>query len=338
MRHVPALDGVRGLAVTAVVLVHTQVPVLTGGARGVDVFFVLSGFLITGLLKAECDGDGIAVGRFLIRRSLRLMPALLTYLAVNLALGTLLYPETAAELWRDALIAGTYLMNYFLVFAGRANFSHTWSLAIEEQFYLLWPFVLPPLLRLRDPAKALLVLWAGLTLLRPAVMAVSDSVGDAYFPLHAHASGLVLGAFLAVSPRLRPGFGWVGWAGLIGLGLLLVIENPADGGLGAVTWQIALSEVATAAMIAGVGVAPGLTRLLSWRPLTLLGLISYGVYLWHAFVANLLRDAPWYLAAPLTLAASVCLAAASYLTVEAAGRRLRARLAPKPAQIAPEPA
>src|SRR3546814_6270958 len=162
----PALDGLRAVAVLAVMVFHAMTGFATGGFLGVDVFFVLSGYLITCLLLVEHHGAGrIAISAFYLRRALRLYPALLLMLAVYLLAAPWLFPEASVSSHaRDALLAGTYLSDYSYAFFKEPFYlKHTWSLAAEEHFYLLWPLLLGGMLRF-GPAM-LIRLLAGLLLL-----------------------------------------------------------------------------------------------------------------------------------------------------------------------------
>src|SRR5262245_54776854 len=141
MLYMPALDGLRGVAVLAVFFFHVHAPLPPyGGYLGVDAFFVLSGFLITGLLLDEARVTGtIRVGAFYLRRVRRLLPALLLLLAAYLAVMPSIRPEV--DQWTPALYAGLYVSDYARAFLGEIGLlSHTWSLSVEEHFYLLWPF------------------------------------------------------------------------------------------------------------------------------------------------------------------------------------------------------
>src|SRR5215469_9867848 len=166
----PALDGVRALAVAAVVLFHAGVPGLTGGFLGVDAFFVLSGFLITSLLLAEHTRRGrIGLAAFWGRRARRLLPALLVMLVAVVLTGRYLLPAVEVRLLRgDALAALGYVANWRMIYRGSDYFAqtsapsplqHTWSLGIEEQFYLIWPLVVVVVFALfARRARALLVI------------------------------------------------------------------------------------------------------------------------------------------------------------------------------------
>jgi peptidoglycan/LPS O-acetylase OafA/YrhL len=149
-----ALDGLRGFAVLSVVFVHCALPGFPGGTHGVDVFFVLSGYLITTLLVAESERpETVDIRAFWRRRFRRLMPALAALVLAYVAIAPLLLPEVAHLRWRDAAAALTYTMNLDLLAERRmTGLGHLWSLALEAQFYLLWPAVVLLLRRLRNPA------------------------------------------------------------------------------------------------------------------------------------------------------------------------------------------
>jgi peptidoglycan/LPS O-acetylase OafA/YrhL len=307
----PALDGIRAFAVASVVLFHAGVTGLDGGFLGVDTFFVLSGFLITSLLLAERRRTGrISLIRFWARRARRLMPALLMMLLVTVVAGRFLLDSDALALLRtDAYATLGYVANWRMIYRGTgyaavnaapSPLQHTWSLGIEEQFYLLWPLIVAGLtswLALRR-ARALLmgmcavgvVVSAGLCtwLYRP------DSISRAYYGTDTRAQALLIGALLAGvlayvtdRPALRRRGGYRG-----PLTLLAVVGAGATGWLWHAAsedapWMYAggltLAALATAAVLAHVVVSPGapMARFLSLPPLVQLGRISYGVYLWH---------------------------------------------------------
>jgi peptidoglycan/LPS O-acetylase OafA/YrhL len=226
--YLPALDGVRALAVSAVVLFHAGVPGLTGGFLGVDAFFVLSGFLITSLLLVEHRRTGrIALGAFWGRRARRLLPALLVVLIAVVLAGRDRLPAVEVRLLRgDALAALGYVANWRMIYRGSDYFAqtaapsplqHTWSLGIEEQFYLVWPLLVVGLLagyagrhRGRRPRAGtlmlLLVCLAGATAsaLAAAALYRPDNVNRAYFGADSRAQALLIGAALAAAAVLWP--------------------------------------------------------------------------------------------------------------------------------------
>lgn len=291
----PSLDGLRAIAVIAVVGYHASIPYFVGGLRGVDVFFVLSGYLITRNLTA----GNLSLGEFWRRRAVRLVPALALMIATVLALAQLLIPRYAVTAPRDAAIAASYGMNVALAFRPWDNlFLHTWSLAAEMQFYLIWPLALPRLTRGR-PALRLIGLWLALAL---AQAGMTRLIGPAayYFP---HFSGLALGAAVAFLPSANRYLA-IFAAGLVVAGLV----NPVVPGHAV--------EVGTAILISSLREPSQLRGLLEWRPLTRLGLISYGVYLWHFPIHCALEDTFFYIEGPAALVGAIVLASLSYRFVE----------------------
>jgi peptidoglycan/LPS O-acetylase OafA/YrhL len=315
LRYVPALDGLRAAAVLGVIGYHDAIPWLRGGFLGVDAFFVLSGFLITSLLVEErLATGGLALGDFWARRARRLLPALFLMLAFVLAEARWIVPTgTWPNVRLDALSTLFYVANWHFILQGQNYFVltgvpspllHTWSLAIEEQFYLLWPlavlgiFALARRSQLQPEGALRLLAWVSVlgAVASAAEMALLAHPGqDAtreYFGTDTHAVSLLVGCALAAFLRLRRAtsstrgrgraVGWV--AGLLGAGL------------GAWTWSsigenaifverggIVLGDLAAALVIAGVVLAPEgpMPRLLSLGPVRYVGRISYGMYLWH---------------------------------------------------------
>ena len=221
MRHQPALDGLRGVAVVAVLLYHGGVSAAGGGFLGVDVFFALSGFLITSLLLAERASTGrIDLKAFWGRRARRLLPALLVVLVfVAVYAAVFARPGELDRIRQDGLSTLLYLANWRMIFGGQSYFEsfeapsplrHTWSLGIEEQWYLVWPLVVALVLAWWRGAgrRALGVMCAVLAAASAVAMAVLASGADdpsrAYYGTDARAQGLLLGALLAVVP-LRSG-------------------------------------------------------------------------------------------------------------------------------------
>lgn len=313
MRYNPALDGVRALAVLAVVAHHALVPGFENGRGGVDVFFVLSGFLITTLLVAEQEAGGIRLGAFYLRRARRLYPALFLLVALVMAFAAFWTP---APTWRDATIALLYLSDYTAAYGELAEpIKHTWSLSVEEHYYLLWPLAVMGLCRL--PRRTAVLLLAGSYVIATAWrlhIALHTSDWIAYYRFDTRLSGLLLGSLLAMVPRVRlpyPALAAVlGVVTLAEAGPMYLIMLPSEW-LGAclVLWAMQGS------------------RLLAWGPLPYLGRISYGIYLFHWPVAMFVRGLDWPVTLAVTLAGGVLLAAASHATVERAFRK-------KPAAVA----
>lgn len=272
------IEGLRAVAVLLVVLSHAGVPLLAGGYVGVDVFFVISGFLITSLLLREAAQGRISIGRFYARRALRLLPAAALVLVSTLIAAKLWLPAIRiGELSKDALSAAGYVANlrfaetgtdYLNADAPPSPFQHFWSLAVEEQFYLIWPILLLllPVAR-RKPVLVGLVL-ASFTI---GVLETARSAPWAYFGPHARAWELGVGALLAVfGTRFRSRL--LGGAGLVAIVAAAFWFDDST----AYPGMYALLPVAGAAAVLAGGCTP-----LAARPLQAVGRLSYGWYLWH---------------------------------------------------------
>ena len=308
----PALDGLRALAVIGVWLFHDGH--LVGGYLGVDLFFVLSGFLLTSLLLVEWRTAGrIDLGAFWIRRARRLLPALFLVLAAVVGYAATLAAPTELETIReDGLATLGYVANwhaiasgsdYWALFGGaRSPLDHAWSLAIEEQFYLVWPLVAILVLRLaRGRRGALLTVCLALALASAVAMLLlfdPEASARAYQGTDTRATALLVGAAFAcraapgrmlgrssVSPWLD-GAGLVALVGLAVAWVLLKGESPLlyRGGF----W---LTQAAVLVLIAAATEAPTgrLARALGSAPLVAIGRVSYGVYLWHWPIFVVLR-------------------------------------------------
>jgi peptidoglycan/LPS O-acetylase OafA/YrhL len=301
----PALDGLRAVAVAAVLAFHGGVPGVGGGLLGVDLFLVVSGFLITSLLLAERDRRGtISLAGFWARRARRLLPALLITLSAVAVASRWIQIVPAAQLRGDLLAALYYGSNWHYVAAGQSYFGafgaespllHLWSLAVEEQFYVVWPLV----------AVVVLRWWGRRGLGSLAAVGVAASAGwtawlfrdgagisRLYYGTDTRAQALLIGCLLAcliirrpvTTERHRAGLGWAGVAG----GGYLIWAFHAVTGTDGFLYQggFLLVAVAGAAVIAAVtapasGPAAVMVRLLSPAPLRYLGRISYGLYLYH---------------------------------------------------------
>ena len=209
--YLPGLDGLRALAVLAVLLFHGGVALFAGGFLGVEVFFVVSGYLITLLLLREHDKSGsIDLKAFWGRRARRLLPAVFTLIALTLAYALIFLPEEIGGLRKDALSAVVYVTNWWLVFGNQPYFEvmgrpsllqHLWSLAVEEQFYLVWPVVFFVLLRFvgrKGALLATLVAAVGSYTLMGALHSPEVDPARVYYGTDTRAGGLLLGAALAM--------------------------------------------------------------------------------------------------------------------------------------------
>lgn len=313
----PAFDGLRAFAIGLVLMAHSGYPALRGGARGVDVFFVLSGFLITSILKSELEAGRLDLRAFWLRRARRLMPALLTMLAVYVAFAPILLPQYAPMRWIHAALAAVHLNNYGTLFMGVKNpLAPTWSLGVEAQFYLLWPFVLIWLVRRPRPVTTLMALWVTLTAGRLVYYGLTGDWRGAYLPLHAHATGMVLGAIVAFA-SWRPKLGWLGLA-------ILAATIATERSWGeAVLYGVTATEIATALILLHLMQPSKLTEGFSAEPLRRIGLISYGIYLWHEPVRAALERAPAFYTLGGVWIISAALATLSYVTVERWARGIR---------------
>jgi peptidoglycan/LPS O-acetylase OafA/YrhL len=381
--HRPALDGVRAFAVAAVLVYHGGVAAVPGGFLGVDAFFVLSGFLITSLLLAEVAGTGrIRLAAFWGRRARRLLPALLLMLAVVVpASRVLLASGDLPPVRGDALAALLYVANWRMIFRGSDYFAqtatptplqHTWSLGIEEQFYLIWPLVVLAVLvgvagfrRSGGPAPSparrrvlLAICLAGAalsTVLCWILYSPTDS-SRAYYGTDTRAVALLTGCALAIllqhrMPAVTPGRhrrdgGRRIEHPLLGTATVLAVLGlcwAASHATGSTDWQyhagFAAIAVAVAVVIAHAVLSPGSPTawVLSRPPMVALGRISYGVYLWHwpVFVfcsAGRLGFAGIGLFA-VRCAITLAVSIASYFLVEQPIRR--GRLVPRGSRLAP---
>jgi peptidoglycan/LPS O-acetylase OafA/YrhL len=353
----PALDGVRGLAVSAVVLFHGGVAAVPGGFLGVDTFFVLSGFLITSLLLAEYDREGrIRLLAFWGRRARRLLPALLVMLAVVTVAGRwLLAPDDERLLRGDALAALGYVANWRMIYRGAGYFTqtaapsvlqHTWSLGIEEQFYLVWPLAVAGVLGLSAGRRRVVIATclAGIaaSVGAAALLYRPDDVNRAYFGTDTRAQALLIGCALAVvAPKLTHRFVTAPLAVAGALGTVWLWSH-ADG---SAAWLyrggFTAAALATGAVLVHAVTQPAsvTARLLSRPPLVWLGKISYGVYLWHWPLFQYLSGERLGFAGgrllALRCAATLAVAVASYWLVERPIRRQLRRPRSLPRRLSP---
>lgn len=328
MLYNPALDGVRALAILAVVFFHCQAPWHNGGFVGLDIFFVLSGYLITSLLKAEHVNGGISIGRFYARRALRLYPTLLLLIASYLILAPVLWP--ADRRWLASGLAGTYLMDYGLAFGNMsAAIGHTWSLGVEEKFYLLWPLLLPPLLRTRRPILWLLAAFVAATAWRYFVM-LSWNWPQAYFSFDTRMSGILLGAIAALAQLTvsRSTVAIACAALAIAIAAPFMPSVPVHLTTQALTLSMTLAEICAFVIVLHASRHPT-GPILASKPLAYIGRLSYGIYLWHFPLVLVLRDAqhqPWWITLSATLVFSFVMAAMCLHFVDEPIKRWREKL------------
>jgi peptidoglycan/LPS O-acetylase OafA/YrhL len=288
-RYRPDIDGLRAIAVLLVVWFHAFPEAMPGGFIGVDIFFVISGFLITGILVRELDQQRFSLPGFYIRRIRRIFPALIVVLAVTLVLGWLwMLPAAYAQLSADVFASAAFVSNialllqsgYFDIESGKKPLLHLWSLGIEEQFYLFWPLILmlATRLRLRILTVATVIGIAAFAL--NVALIGSDPVATFYLPF-TRAWELLAGAALACGwNQLRQTGVASNWRAAIGLLLIAVTAGVLDSRSAFPGWWAVL-PVAGAALLLSAPAAWGCRHLLSSPAMVRIGLISYPLYLWH---------------------------------------------------------
>jgi peptidoglycan/LPS O-acetylase OafA/YrhL len=343
---IEGLDGLRALAIVAVLIYHLRPESLPGGFLGVDVFFVVSGFLITTLLVRELGSRGrIDLPRFWVRRARRLLPALALVILVSIPAAWAVSTDLLVSIGRQTLGALTFSSNWLEIAAGSSYFTATspqlfvnfWSLAVEEQFYLLWPIVLVAVMAATSSARPRVRLALAAAAVSAVLMAALYTPGEdatrVYYGTDTHLFGLMIGIALAFAwsdpggplssrawLRWRPLAALVALAGLIALMLTIGQSTPLTfrGG-------ILLASALTAVLLASLLGRPGpFQRLMRLRPLEWIGQRSYGIYLWHWPAIVILtealptaHDSPAHWAVRgLALVVALAVSAASYRWVE----------------------
>ena len=300
----PALDGLRAISVLAVVFYHADFVLLPGGFLGVEVFFVISGFLITTLLTEERMTKGqIDLKQFWIRRARRLLPALYLLLAVVSVAAILVYTDAAGRMGGDVLAALAYVSNWWDIYLQESYFAqagrppmlrHLWSLAVEEQFYLLFPPIFALVLFKFGKGKArlgIIILALASTIEMALLFEPYTDPSRVYYGTDTRVAGLLVGAVLALSwapwrsniPAARSAARVLDASGLLGLvviGWFLTRVNEFDpfiyrGGF------LALDIACIVVIAVLVHPAAKLSKFLAWPPLVWIGLRSYAIYLWH---------------------------------------------------------
>lgn len=298
MNYRPDIDGLRAFAVLSVIFFHAGWPFMDGGFIGVDIFFVISGYLITTLIIKDLQQGSFSFADFYVRRIRRILPVLYFVVLVSLFAGWfVLSPQAMEDLCRSAIATVLFFSNIFFMneldyFGGDADFKpllHTWSLSIEEQYYIVFPLLIVILIRFfRRYAVTFLILLA-LMSLGLAEWASRTVEVDGFYLLPMRFWEFIAGALMAFSPPARVKrvtSELLTFAGFLLICAAIVFFDPHTAHPGILT----LMPVTGVALLLRYGVNPSIvTRVLSFRPFVGIGLISYSLYLWHHPVFVLFR-------------------------------------------------
>ena len=315
--YIPSIDGLRTLAVAAVLLYHLGVKWIPGGFLGVDLFFVISGYVITRLILDSIEGiNGLDLKEFYWARARRLFPGLLAVVIVSIIISAIFAPDAIHRLLSDAPFVLTGTNNWHLVALHQDYFAangrppllqHTWSLAVEAQFYAIWPLILYFIWRKygrKNVAKAalLIALSSGLALFLFSIRVDNNSsskVSHIYFGTDTHSLGLFLGSALAVSwiprnltanisQRAQDFIDGIGLVGLFGLLCTFLFINESNATLYRLAFPLA-GIFGCATIISLVHPASRFAPILSSKPMIWIGERSYGIYLWHWVIFQITR-------------------------------------------------
>lgn len=292
------IEGLRGIAILMVVGFHCGLSAMAGGFLGVDSFFVISGYVITRLLVREATDTGtVSLLEFYARRVRRLLPAAtVVLLATSLAGAALLAPNELLFTARAARATAVYASNFFFALNTADYFSpdvainpllHTWSLGVEEQFYLFWPLLLLVCYRSSSSRRRLAIALGTVTVASFVVsVLLTDRMGSfGFYTLPTRVWQFGVGALACLAPvsRLKVPAAWWNVVGLVGLALLGVSTALLSDHVSIPGWVAIVPVFGTAAPLISGAAAPGVfaSRLLGVRPLKYVGLVSYGWYLWH---------------------------------------------------------
>jgi peptidoglycan/LPS O-acetylase OafA/YrhL len=331
MKYEPALDGLRGLAVTIVAVYHANTATLPGGWLGVDIFFVLSGYLITRILLDEISlTHCVNLRQFYIRRFLRLMPAFACLLIAMIPKVIFDDHKNSVDTLQSMIMSATYLMNWNRAFnwVSQGPLGHTWSLAMEEQFYLLWPMILIYISRRKALTWIICALCVEI-IWRTYLVYSGASIDRTYNGFDTHSDGLLIGCALAFAVNKFQNIQW----SIIARKFVLIPIALIAAAIYAmhIDWAftqsigLTLSAISSAWLIVAASQDGFFKRCLSLRPLTYTGKISYGWYLWHYPMLLLLPSKIPHGGTIIIFAASYLVAMASHRFVEMPFLRLKAR-------------
>jgi len=312
-RYIAGLDGLRALAIIAVIAYHLDISRISGGFLGVDIFFVLSGYLVTNLLiERRRERHRLNLSGFWVRRFRRLFPALIVMLMVVVAWATLFDRSMLQSLRGDVGSAMVYANNWRLIFHQVSYFEqystpapliHLWSLSVEGQFYIIWPLLLTLGLRFTPKRIQMVLITLSLALASMLAMILLYQPGSdpsrVYYGTDTRVFALLIGATLALmlpsqgiitnpSRRTRLSFEWIGWLGLAAIVTLLLQANEFDDFLYRGGFMLAAISTAMV-IIALIHPFTWVSKLFSLKPLRWIGMRSYGIYLWHYPIITLSR-------------------------------------------------
>jgi len=335
----PSLDGLRGIAITCVFIHHLDVG-LTLGGLGVDIFFVLSGFLITTLLLEEYREQGrIDFKQFYLRRAFRLLPALFCFLGAMVIYAAIALPsEVARETVRFAIFAVFYVTNWIFAFfvVSSPLLGHLWSLAIEEQFYFLWPITLSVLLRSRLSRRSILILVTVLIVIvcvhRTALVWSGARLERIYDGTDTRADSILIGcvvAMLVTWGMIRLNRIAVKVCGLLSIAVIAAYLLNLYGIPGKSIYTVGLTVfgLASGLLIVQAMSAPSglIQKVLEHRLLVFIGKLSYSLYLWHLFAVKLAASFG-VMRIPFAVLFAMSLACTSYYLIERPFLKFKARL------------